>query len=216
MAVLLGICGVGGFSELLDPQSCLTHGPALSPGCPGTCIPLAGVRARSQMVWESGTTGTDTSRAICICAAFPGMLQSSESSSLCSPDGAWPVTPFKGTAVTDQIVPYCHQLSGYLGSAFCFRITSVPILLKEGSPEFNFLLIYPCFWLGVLMQDKFPLLQKSLFPQTPEFPYNENTRACERCGFYQRLKAPSSGVRVSLQGTGKFGSFTADKPSHRQ
>lgn len=52
------------------PQSCLTHGPALSQGCPNTCIPPAGVRARSQMVWESGNTGTDASRAICIRAAF--------------------------------------------------------------------------------------------------------------------------------------------------
>ncbi|KAK4823530.1 hypothetical protein QYF61_003039 [Mycteria americana] len=112
MAVLLGTCGVGGFSEVLDPQSCLTHGPALSPGCPNTCIPPAGVRARSQMVWESGNTRTDTSRAICIYAAFPGLIRSCESSSLCSPDGAWPVPPLKGTAVTDQIVPYCQQLSG--------------------------------------------------------------------------------------------------------
>lgn len=87
--------------------------------------------------------------------SFPGLIRSCESSSLCSPDGAWPVPPLKGTAVTDQIVPYCQQLSGYLGSVFCFRITRVPILLKEGSAEFPFLLIYLRFWLSRLMQDKF-------------------------------------------------------------
>lgn len=90
------------------------------------------------MVWESGNTGTDASRAICIRAAFPGLLRSCESSSLCSPDGAWPVPLLKGTAVTEQIVPYCQQLSGYPGSVFCFRITSVPIFLKEGRAEFFF------------------------------------------------------------------------------
>lgn len=119
MAVLPGTCGAGGFSEVLDPQSCLTHGPALSPGCPNTCIPPAGVRARSQMVWESGNMGTVASRAICIRAAFPGLIRCCKSFSLCIPDGAWPVPPLKGTAVTDQIVPYCQQLSGYLGSVFC-------------------------------------------------------------------------------------------------
>lgn len=142
MALLLGTCGVGGFSEVLDPQSCLTQGPALSPGCPNTCIPPAGVRARSQMVWESGNMRTDASRAICIHAAFPGLIRSCESSSLCGPDGAWPVPPLKGTAVTDQIVPYCQQLSGFQGSAFCFGITSVPILLKEGGAQFLFFFFF--------------------------------------------------------------------------
>lgn len=100
---------------------------------------------------------------------FPGLIQSCESSSLCSPDGAWPVPPLKGTAVTDQIVPYCQQLSGYLGSVICFGITSVPILLKEGSAAFLFffLLIYLGFWLSLLVQDKFSLLQKPpLSPNT--------------------------------------------------
>lgn len=100
---------------------------------------------------------------------FPGLIQSCESSRLCSPDGAWPVPPLKGTAVTDQIVPYCQQLSGYLGSVICFGITSVPILLKEGSAAFLFffLLIYLGFWLSLLVQDKFSLLQKPpLSPNT--------------------------------------------------
>ena len=188
---------------MLDPQSCLTRGPALSPGHPNTCIPPAGVQARSQMVWESGNMRTDVSRAICIRAAFPGLIRSCKSSSLCSPDGAWPVPPFKGTAVTGQIVPYCQQLSGYLGTVFCFGITSVPILLKEGSAEFLFSRINLCFWLSLLMQDKLSLLQKSLFPKTPELPWDEKTPACQHCRFYQRLQAPSSGVRMSLQGTEK-------------
>lgn len=141
--------GVGGLSEGLDPQSCLPHRPGFSPVCPDACILPAGVRARSQMVCEAGNRGTSASQAICIHAAFLGLIWSCKSSSHCSSDGAWPVPPLKGIAITEQIVPYCQQLSGYLGNVFCFGITSLSIMLKEGSAfffSFSFLL-YLCFWL---------------------------------------------------------------------
>lgn len=150
MSALLGTCGVGDLSEGLDPQSCLPHRPGFSPVCPDACILPAGVRARSQMVCEVGNRGTSASQAICIHAAFLGLIWSCESSSHCSSDGAWPVPPLKGIAITEQIVPYCQQLSGYLGNVFCFGITSLSILLKEGSAFFFFsfsFLLYLCFWL---------------------------------------------------------------------
>lgn len=120
---------------------------------------------------------TDVSRAICIHAAFPGLIRICESSSLCSPDGPWPVPPLKGTAVTGQIVPYCQQLSGYPGSVFCFRITSVPMLLKEDSAEFLFFYWHICIS-GCLssFRIRFPSLQKSFFPKPPQLLRKEKKK----------------------------------------
>lgn len=162
MAVPLGTCGVVGFADVLDPQSCLTHGPALSKGCPNPCIPPAGVRARSQMVWESGNTRIDTSRAICIRAAF----------SRADPElqVLQPVQPWWSLA-SATIKRHCCYRPDCPSLSAAVRVPRECNLLRDHKCTniaerrqcrlSFFLLIYLGFWLSLLVQDKFSLLQKT-------------------------------------------------------
>lgn len=133
------MCGVGGWRGVLDHIAvCLTgqlSHPAQTP---------ASHRLPSEPAarWSESleTRGLTLPRQSAYVQLFWELMQSCESSSLCSPDGAWPVPPLKGVAATDQIAPQCQQMSRcYPGSGFCFRIASVSILLKEGSADYLFI-----------------------------------------------------------------------------
>lgn len=60
---------------------------------------------------------------------------------------------------------------------------------------FVFLVVF--FWCRV----SFLFRKNPSSPKTPALLFKEKINACEHCRFYQRLKAPSSGFRATLQAT---------------
>lgn len=135
----LWMCGVGGWRGVLDHIAvCLTGQLSHPAQTPASHRLPSEPAARWSESLETG--GLTLPRQSAYVQLFWELMQSCESSSLCSPDGAWPVPPLKGVAATDQIAPQCQQMSRcYPGSGFCFRIASVSILLKEGSADYLFI-----------------------------------------------------------------------------
>lgn len=202
MAVLLGTCGVSGFSEVLDPQSCLTHGLALT-RLPKHLHPTSWWPSQEPDglgVWKHEDRRFQGNLHTCSLSRADPELRVLQ-----------PVQSWWSLASATVKRHCCYRPDCPLLSA-AVRVPRECILLRDHKCtniaerrqcRISFF-TYISVFLSLLMQDKFSLLQKSLFPKTPELPCNEKTRACERCRFYQRLKAPSSGARVSLQGTEKF------------
>ena len=172
MAVLLGICGVGGFCEALDPQSCLTQGPALTPlpkhphttgWCPSQEPDGLGVWKHEDRRFQGNLHTRSLSRA----DPELRVLQPAQ------PWWSLASATVKRHCCYSPDCPLRSAPARVLGSVFCFGITSVWIMLNKGSAGLLFLLIRLCFWLSLLMQDKFSRLQKSFLMKTAEFLCNE-------------------------------------------
>lgn len=220
------MCGVGGWRGVLDHIAvCLTGQLSHPAQTPASHRLPSEPAARWSESLETG--GLTLPRQSAYVQLFWELMQSCESSSLCSPDGAWPVPPLKGVAATDQIAPQCQQLSRcYPGSGFCFRIASVSILLKEGSADYLFIfyIILYCIVLYCIvlhlpsslsfpMRDKFVLLQKSLFPKAGDFPRHKYS-APENADFSRDGKHHLVASRGLYRHQEKF-RLLSSRPSHR-
>lgn len=176
MAVLLRAHEVSGFSELLDPQNCLSHRAAISPGNqtpashrlvsePGArwsgSLETQGLTLPGQSAYVQPFQGRSGAASPPACAALmePGqchcwkalLLQSRLSLTVSSCQGTQGVYFASGS----QVYQYCW---------------------KKAGQNFFFLLVYLHFWLPLLMQNRFSLLQKSLLPKTSELLWNEKKK----------------------------------------